>query len=365
MPLNTSVILVVAVALWLIWVAPYVLRRGKPLLAAPAPVLHMTATTSGQSGAAPTHQAASHTSSSTALRPPSEQVEPPMPQPTSTPAPFRVHYGRTAVALLGVVALLTLLIGGVLALVGVVSAGVPLVAVLVFAGCVVLLRALAIRARRKRVDAAFHAAMGSEAAAEAARFPGAGSSDPERSAHGLDASVPVSGVVPLGGAVQVSSAVPAHSAVSVRTDAVVAGPRQDQPQETPARMDDVFDAEAADDAAAATVVAVGRPFNAAELRSAALAVAAQGRAAAAAAHGEPEAEPWQPVDLPAPAYVDAPKAGRPAPQPLELPESPKPAARTSIKASEAAGKADESAGTTPRNTTALGNLDDVLQRRRA
>jgi hypothetical protein len=359
MPLNTSVILVVAVALWLIWVAPYVLRRGRPLLAAPAQVVHMTAATSGQSGDAHTHQAASHMSSSAPLRPSPEQVEPPMPQSTSTPAPFRVHYGRTAVALLGVVALLTLLVGGVLALVGVVSAAVPLVAVLVSAGCVVLLRALAIRARRKKVDAAFREAMGSEAAAEAARFPVAGSRDDERSAHGLDVAVPVSGAVPISGAVPVSGA------VTVSPDAVVAGPRQDQPQQTSAWVEDVFDAEAADDAAAATVVAVGRPFNAAELRSAALAVAAQGRAAAAAAHDEPEAEPWQPVDLPAPAYVDAPKAGRLAPQPLELPESPKPAARTSIKASEAAGKANEAAGTTPRNTTALGNLDDVLQRRRA
>ena len=94
-------------------------------------------------------------------------------------------------------------------------------------------------------------------------------------------------------------------------------------------------------------------YTAAELRAAALAVAAEAGEKPVGAGA-----PWQPVDVPKPTYVEAPKANREDPAPLDLPEAPKPQVKTPIKNSAVAPRAEEPAA--PRM-----NLDDILQRRRA
>lgn len=66
-------------------------------------------------------------------------------------APLRIFYDRLAVALLGCLAVPTLLIGGVLALVSVVSGWVPLVALLVGLASFSTLRGLAVRDRRRKL----------------------------------------------------------------------------------------------------------------------------------------------------------------------------------------------------------------------
>ncbi len=71
-------------------------------------------------------------------------------QPAAQP-PLRIFYDRLAVALLGCLAVPTLLIGGVLALVSVVSGWVPLIALLVGLASFSTLRGLAVRDRRRKL----------------------------------------------------------------------------------------------------------------------------------------------------------------------------------------------------------------------
>jgi hypothetical protein len=107
-----------------------------------------------------------------------------------------------------------------------------------------------------------------------------------------------------------------------------------------------------------------KPLTAVELREAALAVAA---AAGDASAVRPPAATWDPVEVPKPVYVEAAKAERPAPEPLELPEAPKATGKPSLKQGAAgvpAAPAPESQPLT-KAQSALSNLDDVLQRRRA
>ncbi len=75
---------------------------------------------------------------------------------------------------------------------------------------------------------------------------------------------------------------------------------------------------------------------------------------------------WKPVDLPKPSYVDSAKAERNAPDPLAAPEQPKPATKVTLKPKPDATPAP-GVPTVPRPAArgALGNLDAVLQRRRA
>ncbi|GAA5228640.1 hypothetical protein [Paeniglutamicibacter antarcticus] len=72
-------------------------------------------------------------------------------------APLRIFYDRLAVALLGCLSVLTLLIGAVLALAGVVSGAVPLIALLLALASFSALRGLAVRDRRKKLLARMHA----------------------------------------------------------------------------------------------------------------------------------------------------------------------------------------------------------------
>ncbi|MGX9900290.1 hypothetical protein ACW0JT_10920 [Arthrobacter sp. SA17] len=75
---------------------------------------------------------------------------------------------------------------------------------------------------------------------------------------------------------------------------------------------------------------------------------------------------WEPVEVPKPTYVEAAKAERAAPEPLELPEAPKAAGKPSLKQGTAsAPPAAQVKQPVTKPQSALSNLDDVLQRRRA
>ncbi|MFP5313102.1 MAG: hypothetical protein ACLGH7_12000 [Actinomycetes bacterium] len=316
-------ILVVAVALWIVWVAPYVLRNrrhqfqpaGDFLADAPAdqrpdvqPGLVLNAAAQQEKAMEPRKSAASTAGTAS----------------TPAPARFRVRYGRTALALAGLLSLVTAFVSGVLLAFGLGSPVLPLLCTVLTVGSVALLRWLAVRDRTAKVNAAFRSAM----------------------------SAPVR-----------------------RPDAAVAVPPK--PEAGPARPDSpLFDAEAGQ--------AKIKPLTAVELREAALAVAmAAGDTSAAPA--APSGTPWEPVEVPKPIYVEAAKAERPEPQPLELPEAPKAVGKPSLKKGAAGVPAEEAAAAVEaqqlsaqqltaqqltaqqlnKAQSALGNLDDVLQRRRA
>lgn len=244
---------------------------------------------------------------------------PSAPTSESGDKPFTLRWGRIAVALGGLLALCAALVTLVLAVVGVVPLLVPLICVGLAAVAVAVLRVLAVRSRRARVDRAF-----------------------------ADAMAPVREVAP---------------------DSVEAAPVAPPVPERPTILFDVEES--------------AKPSpTAMELRTAALAAAGSSRVhsrdASASGPVADTAEPagataWAPVEVPRPMYVDAAKAERQAPAPLDLPEAPKPSSRTPIKASEAAARAaataaDDGATDVPVTAdpaTGRINLDDVLQRRRA
>ena len=76
---------------------------------------------------------------------------------------FRIRYGRTGIALVGLLSLLTAFVSGVLSLFGLGTPVLPLTCLALTAGSVVLLRWLAVRDRRAKVNAAFRAAMSAPA----------------------------------------------------------------------------------------------------------------------------------------------------------------------------------------------------------
>lgn len=233
---------------------------------------------------------------------------------------FRIRYGRTAIALAGLLSIITAVVSGALRIFGLGSPWLPAVAFMTGAAAVVLLRRLAVRDRRKKMNAAFRAAMGSRSE---------GSPHTER-----------------------------HAGPAASPEAAVH------------RESTLFDAEA--------VAPQPKPLTAVELREAALAVAlAAGDNSAQGASGPAIADPasventsWEPVEVPKPTYVEAAKADRPAPEPLDLPESPKAVGKPSLKQGPAAAPAVASPNAGParpltKAQSALSNLDDVLQRRRA
>jgi hypothetical protein len=153
--------------------------------------------------------------------------------------------------------------------------------------------------------------------------------------------------------------------------------RPSVPEETPSLPAErpespLFDAEAD----RSTPQPSPKPLTALDLRQAALAEAAASgdtaAAVAAASTAPAEGASWEPVDVPKPTYVEAPKAERAAPKPLDLPQAPKAVGKPSLKQASA-----RPAGSDPRIAddpetkqlskaqSALSNLDDVLQRRRA
>ncbi len=293
-------ILVVAVVLWIVWVAPYVLRNRRHQAQAVAdyfadvPAVETSDPRAGMvmNITAPQEKAMEIRKSTETAAAPSGKA--------ATGA-FRIRYGRTGIALAGVAGLLTAFVSGFFLLFGLGTALLPVGGLAVTILAVAILRTLALRDRKAKVQAAFRAAM----SAPVRR--------PER---------------------------PAEEAT----------PR---PAARPESR--LFDAEAHAPAP--------KRLTAIELREAALAVAvAAGDASAAAA---PAGTTWEPVDVPRPVYVEAAKAERPAPEPLDLPEAPKAVGKPSLKQGTPAVPPVPSAKPLTKAQSALSNLDDVLQRRRA
>lgn len=306
-------ILVVAVALWIVWVAPYVLRNRRHQF---QPAVDFLADAPADEGPDP------HAGLVLNVAAQQEKAMEPRKSPapgagaasTPPPARLRIRYGRTALALMGLLSLVTAFISGILAAFGIGSPALPILCTVLTVGSVALLRMLAVRDRKAKVNAAFRSAM----------------SAPARRPETADAIPP-------------------------------------KPEAAPARPDSpLFDAEAGQ--------AGIKRLTAVELREAALAVAvaAGDTSAAEAAPATPAGTPWEPVEVPKPVYVDAAKAKRPEPQPLELPEAPKAVGKPSLKQGAAGVQAAESAEAQQvadqqltKAQSALSNLDDVLQRRRA
>jgi hypothetical protein len=302
------VILVVAVALWIVWVAPYVLRNRRQWLqpAGDVPGDALTDQTPDRPAGLVLNVAAHQEKAMD----PRKSAGTAKDAATAPAGRLRIRYGRTALALAGLLSLLTALVSGAMLAFGL---GSPVLIV----GClaltllsVVILRRLAVRDRRRRVNAAFRSAM-----AAPARSGGTGGVPPK------------------------PAAAPAPAA------------RPERP---------LFDAEAGQNNV--------KPLAAVELREAALAVAlAAGDTSAPVQAPAPAGSPWEPVEVPKPVYVEAAKAERPEPEPLALPEAPKATGKPSLKQGALPGQA--SAAVEPRQLTkaqsALSNLDDVLQRRRA
>lgn len=317
----------VAVALWMVWVAPYVLRNGRHRFQVAGDlmlegvdhetanqqagtVLHMTVQ---QENRMDTRKSSASAAGFTPGEPGSKST-------TRPEGAFRIRYGRTAIALVGLLLFTTALVTGVLLLFGVGAGFVPALSFLGGLSAVVLLRWLAVRDRRRKVSAAFSSAMGAPAEREI-RTP-------------------------------------------VRDTHADAGDATDLPEST------LFDAEAAE--------SQPKPLTAVELREAALAVAIAARdnsvvtavAQPCAGRTDEESASWEPVEVPKPTYVEAAKAERPAPEPLDLPEAPKSSGKPSLKQGTAAAPPVPppnagAAGAQSKTQSALSNLDDVLQRRRA
>jgi hypothetical protein len=228
------------------------------------------------------------------------------PAGSATTGAFRIRYGRTAIALAGVAGLLTAFVSAVLLLFGLGTALLPVAGVTTTVIAVVLLRSLAVRDRKAKVQAAFRSAMSAPVRRQ------------EPASEVRDAPLPAA-----------------------------------QPESR------LFDAEAHAPAP--------KPLTAMELREAALAVAvaAGDSSASEAMKSAPVATTWEPVDVPKPVYVEAAKAERPAPEPLDLPEAPKAVGKPSLKQGTPAVPPVPSAKPLTKAQSALSNLDDVLQRRRA
>jgi len=324
-PLSSSVILVIAVALWIVWVAPYMLRNGRHQLQPAgefvADVIDLETTPLAGNVMKMTAQQENpmtrtqHTVSGPGTAGFDGGLKPAAPGPA-----FKIRYGRLALALAGLLALLTGLVSAVLGIFGLGPLWLSVAALLGAGVSVLMLRWLAVRDRRRKMNAAFRSAM--SAPARPSR------SAPERT--------------PL------------------REPAGEPRERAESP---------LFDAQA--DAAARKPAP--KPLTAQELRQAALAEAvASGDTSVRRTADSPagEGSSWEPVEVPKPTYVEAPKAERAAPEPLDLPEAPRAVGKPSLKQGLPQAPA-ASLGTEPESKplgkaqSALSNLDDVLQRRRA
>ncbi|MFE4078485.1 hypothetical protein [Paenarthrobacter sp. YIM B13468] len=302
----------VTVALWMVWVAPYVLRNRRQQVQAAAVSAEAFDDEPDETQAgvvltlAPRQEKPMETMHSKAPASPQESsmAESSTRKPPATP--FTIRYARLTLALAGLALLLTAIVSGVLRLFGTGTVWLPLVSFVGSVLAVVTLRRLALRDLRER---------------RARR------------------AAPV---------------------VPIKT------PARYLPKEPPveAKETPVFDAEAGKLEAAR--------LSAVELRQAALAVAlaagdkSVGDKSAEAAAGSEDAS-WEPVEVPKPTYVGAAKAPRPAPEPLDLPEAPKPVGKPVLKQSveQAEAAAAAQVRTASKGQSALSNLDDVLQRRRA
>lgn len=330
--MNSSVVLVAIVGLWLIWVAPYVLRIRRPAL---------LAETAETSALVPPAIAESSASQGSIMEMSGHSNDAAKPQPARSPLRsvasrqrFVVRPARTVIAGIGALSLLAAIVCLPLAILAVVPALVPAAAFILFLLAVAGLRVLAVRDRRRRINAAFAEAMYAPAA----------------------------------------TTQPAPLALHA-----------------PRRETSLFDAETSSSSLTGETsvarehrTAAASALTATELRQAALAVASgadsstTGEAAPAGATASSGSTPanypggatWEPVEVPKPMYVAAAKAERQAPAPLELPDAPKAQARTSLKQGAVPPVVDNTGQTTVDDVTTAPptgrlNLDDVLQRRRA
>ncbi|WP_433874444.1 hypothetical protein [Sinomonas atrocyanea] len=314
--LSSSMVLGAAVLLWLLWVAPYLLKRRRPPRAAAEAALLSEA-----AAGAPQDEARAGAGSSPGLdhavrSAGSERAGKPEDDDAGTraapgagsrpaPRPFRIRWGRVVIAGIGVAMLLASVVCLALVVLGV-PLWVPLVFAAGTAASATVLRSLAVRDQRRRVDAAFRAAM---------RDPGPAPAQRQR----------------------------------------------------PLAPSEVFDA-------GNTPAPAPKVLTREELRAVALEVARASQASAAAAakaSGADSEETWEPVGVPKPSYLDAAKAERPEPEPLPAQEDPKPEGRPALKPRPETPEPGSVPGVpalAPRPTGragALGNLDDVLRRRRA
>ena len=305
-------ILVVAVVLWIVWVAPYVLRNRRHQF---QPAGDFPADTAADEKPEPPAALALNVAAQQEKAMDTRKIAGPVTGTAVTPvagapsaAKFRIRYGRTAIALVGLLSLATAFVSGMLLLFGLGTPALALTALALTIGSVVLLRWLAVRDRKAKVDAAFRSAM---------------------------------------------------SAPSRRPEAAANIPPK--PEAAPARPDSpLFDAEEHEPKT--------KPLTAMELREAALAVAVAAGDPSATAASAVASATWEPVEVPKPVLVAAAKAERPAPKPLELPESPKAVGKPSLKQGASAAPSAPTAGEgqeLSKAQSALSNLDDVLQRRRA
>jgi hypothetical protein len=323
-PLSSSVILVIAVALWIVWVAPYILRNGRHQLQPAGELMtdvidpELAAPQAGNVMKMSAQQEKPMTSTQRAQSLPGTTAFDDGPVPAAAGAAFKIRYARLALALAGVLLLLTGVVSAALRLFGLGAVWLPLVSLLGAAAAVFSLRWLAVRDRRRRVNAAFRDAM----SAPAYRTPSTAERRPLRD--------------------------PAE-----------------QPRARPENP--LFDAQA--DTADNRLVR--NQLTAQELRQAALAEAVASGDMSFAGPGDPrgaEGASWEPVEVPKPTYVEAAKAERAAPEPLDLPASPKAVGKPSLKQGlQQAPSASLGAEPKPQGKaqSALSNLDDVLQRRRA
>jgi hypothetical protein len=291
----------------MVWVAPYVLRNRRQQVQAATVSAEAFDDEPDETQAgvvltlAPRQEKPMETMHSKAPASPQESRVAESSAKKAPTTPFTIRYARLTLALSGLALLLTAIVSGALRLFGTGTVWLPLVSFIGAVLAVVTLRRLALRDLRER---------------RARR------------------AAPV---------------------VPIQT------PARYLPKEPPAEAKEtpVFDAEAGKSEAAR--------LSAVELRQAALAVAlAAGDKSAAAGSGSEDAG-WEPVEVPKPTYVGAAKAPRPAPEPLDLPEAPKPVGKPVLKQSveQAEAAAAAQVRTAAKGQSALSNLDDVLQRRRA
>ncbi|WP_133185448.1 hypothetical protein [Arthrobacter sp. Bz4] len=335
--MNSSVVLAAIVGLWLIWVAPYVLRIRRPaLLVEPVATsaLVSSATAESKVSQGSIMEMSGHTTDAAGTMGGGAAPKAYSPQGRLT-----IRRGRGSIAAIAAVALLAAVVCIPLAVLSLIPALVPAGAFVLFLLAVAGLRVLAVRDRRRKVEAAFADAMSHR------------TTDLPPRAQAFAAP-----------------AVPAPRRETNLFDAETTGPA----------------AESSPNEQGSTTGTTGTAnLTAIELRQAALAVAASATVTEAASvdpHSSvsPDAEattesagtPWEPVEVPKPMYVAAAKAQRQAPAPLELPAVPKAQAKTTLKqgaAAPAVASPDTSSGSnsTANPTTGRMNLDDVLQRRRA
>ena len=242
------------------------------------------------------------------------------PNTAATGPAFRIRYGRSALALAGLLSLLTGVVSAALGIFGLGAPWLPFAALFGAVAAVFTLRWFAVRDRRRKMNDAFRAAM----------------SAPARPAESAPECAPL----------REPAGEPRERAESPLFDA-----QADAAERKPARQ----------------------PLTEQELRQEALAEAmASGDMSVrpAADARTAEGSSWEPVDVPKPTYVEAPKAERAAPEPLDLPEAPKAVGKPSLKQGlpqTPAGSVGADAEHRPmgKAQSALSNLDDVLQRRRA